>query len=27
VPHMILVDGLFRRLPQNPDNAADDGIT
>ena len=27
VPHMILVDGLFRRLPQNPDNAADNGIT
>jgi Brp/Blh family beta-carotene 15,15'-monooxygenase len=27
VPHMILVDGLFRRLPQNPDNAADGGIT
>ena len=27
VPHMILVDGLFRRLPQNPDNTADSGIT
>jgi Brp/Blh family beta-carotene 15,15'-monooxygenase len=27
VPHMILVDGLFRRLPQNPENAADSGIT
>jgi len=27
VPHMMLVDGLFRRLPQNPDNAVDSEIT
>ena len=26
VPHMVLVDGFFRRLPQNSDNTADSGI-
>ena len=27
VPHMMLVDGLFRRLPQKPNNAVDSEIT
>ena len=27
VPHMVLVDGLFRRLPHGPDNTADGGMT